>query len=192
MAFQISVTYRFLLTPFCQQAAGAALERGEGVGKERARVGSGMGRDREDLWGTKAGRRDVDGGAIWMKTGQEGHGKSPIQLGLHLHVALPHDQLYHLNFSGPAIGRSPTLPSSVMHMCWRQSKTPQTGKHFTSPLVPRADTVCTECKAMTQALNKAKETLCTVEGKKLHTSKWKQSPSLRHMLFSSSPDLGIF
>lgn len=64
MAFQISVTYRFLLTPFCQQAAGAALERGEGVGKERARVGSGMGRDREDLWGTKAGRRDVDGGAI--------------------------------------------------------------------------------------------------------------------------------
>lgn len=64
MAFQISVTHRFLLTPFCQQAAGAAQERGEGVGKERTTAESGMGRDREDLWGTKAGHRGANGGAI--------------------------------------------------------------------------------------------------------------------------------
>lgn len=84
----------------------------EGMGNTGHRVGRvDMGKDREDLWGTKAGRRDVDGGAIWMKTGQEGHGKSPIQLGLHLHVALPHDQSYHLNFSGPAIGWPPALIS---------------------------------------------------------------------------------
>lgn len=50
MAFQISVTHRFLLTPFCQQAAGSALERGEGAGKEREREQrEEWGRDRGDL-----------------------------------------------------------------------------------------------------------------------------------------------
>lgn len=152
MAFQISVTHRFLPTPFCQQAAEAALERGEGVGKERARAERGMGRDRGDLWGDKGWPR----GWWWWSnlngnSGQEGHGKSPIQfcplLGFHLHVALPCDQSYHLNISGPATAPAPP-PSTVLHTRWRWSKTSQSGKRFTSLLAPRAETVCIECKAI--------------------------------------------
>lgn len=41
-----------------------ALERGEGIGKERTRAKSGVGRDRGDLWGMKAGHGDADGGVI--------------------------------------------------------------------------------------------------------------------------------
>lgn len=41
-----------------------ALERGEGIGKERTRAESGVGRDRGDLWGMKAGHGDADGGVI--------------------------------------------------------------------------------------------------------------------------------
>lgn len=64
MAFQVSVTHRFLLTPFCQWAAEETLGKGVGVRKERTRAEMAMGRDRGEGGVTKASHRDSDSGAI--------------------------------------------------------------------------------------------------------------------------------
>lgn len=64
MAFQVSVTHRFLLTPFCQQQQG--WHRGEGQVSERneqeQRVAMGRGRE---AWGTMATRTLTVGQSAW-------------------------------------------------------------------------------------------------------------------------------
>lgn len=135
MAFQVSVTHRFLLSPFCQQQQG--WHGGEGQVSERNeqehRVAMGRGREARE---TKASHKDSDGGAVCMETlGRKGHEKSPIPfcspLGIHLHLSLPPDQWDYLNFLGPAL--SPTSDADVL-----KTENPQSGKWFTSPSAPGA------------------------------------------------------
>lgn len=135
MAFQVSVTHRFLLTPFCQQQQGWHGGRGgcqKGTSKSREWPWEGA----EKRGRTKASHKHSGWwGNLHGNSGQKGHGKSPIPsyspLGIHLHLALPPDQSDYLNFLGPTL--SPSSDADVL-----KTENPQSGDCFTSRSAPSA------------------------------------------------------
>lgn len=158
MAFQISVTHRFSLTPFCQQERGGPGER-RGYWKRKNKNRKWSGRD--EGWPQGCWRW----GSLNGTCGQEGQGKSPVRF-------YPHDRSHHLNFSGPVRRRPPQpLPRQPSTCAEGDLKPHRVANASPPPLAPRADTVCVECNAARQALNKARETVSVVEGRKLRASK---------------------